>query len=63
MRDTVRTAAEGQAPGVVAAAEPLVSLLASAETSLHCFARGLGFIGNAAIDDLFFTLDKRSQVA
>lgn len=43
-------AASGQTPGaVVSAAEPLVSLLASAATSLNCFTRELGFICNAAI--------------
>lgn len=34
--------------------EPLVSLLDSAETSLNCFARELGFIGDAATDVFFF---------
>lgn len=47
-------AAWAQAPGaVVSAAEPLVSLLVSAETSLNSFARELGCIGHTATDLLF----------
>lgn len=53
-----------QAPGaVVSAAEPLVSLLASAETSLSSFARELGFIGHVATDLFLLGQNKQSCLA
>lgn len=48
-------AAWAQAPGaVVSAAEPLVFLLVSAETSLNSLARELGYIGRIATDVFLF---------